>query len=256
MNLLGKGLYALLTFLLLSSQLMAMEPIDTDGPDFVESSEVVPKNYFQYELDIGTASRSKNSVQTALTDTPLLMKYGIAENWELRIASDGFMNQNGQQGVGNTAFGFKYHSQDRNGEAGTPAIAWIVQFQTPIATPYFRTGGILPSLRSVLTWDLPSDYALGLMPGIATQANEAGQTYTAGIFGAVLNKKLTDKLRAFVELSMPTISKPNQNGILASGDIGAAYLLTNDTQLGFRAGLGLNSNSPKKYGLLEIAQRF
>lgn len=235
---------------------LALEPIDTDGPDYVESSEVVPKGYFQYELDIGTASRSTNGIQTALTDTPLLMKYGIANNWELRIASDGFMNQNGQQGIGNTAFGFKYHSQDRSTDTGAPAVAWIVQFQTPIATSYFRTGGILPSLRSVITWDFPNNYTLGMMPGVATQANEAGQTYTAGIFGAVLNKKINEKWRAFVELAMPTISKPNQNGILASGDIGAAYLLTNDIQLGFRAGVGLNANSPRKYGLVEIAQRF
>ncbi len=94
------------------------------------------------------------------------------------------------------------------------------------------------------------------MPGVATQANDIGQSYTAGIFGAVLNKKLSEKLRVFVELSMPTISKVDQNGIVASGDIGAAYLLTFNTQLGFRAGLGLNPNSPKNFGLVELAQRF
>lgn len=241
---------------LLACNAWALEPIDTDGPDFVESSEVVPKGYFQYELDLGSANGSNNGAQQHLTDTPLLLKYGIAENWELRIASDGFMAQNGQLGLGNTAFGFKYHSQDRNESTGAPAISWIAQFQTPIASPYFRTGGILPSLRSVITWELPNEFALGLMPGVATQANEAGKTYTAGIFGAVLNKKLNEKLRVFVEISLPTISKPNQNGIVASGDIGAAYLLTNDTQLGFRAGLGLNPNSPRNYGLFEIAQRF
>jgi hypothetical protein len=245
----------LLSFIIVNG-VYAIEPIDTDGPDFVESSEVVPLGYFQYELDMGSANGSKNGVQLHLTDTPLLLKYGIAENWELRIAADGYVSQSGRQGLGNTAFGFKYHSQDRNEVAGIPAISWIVQFQTPIASPYFRTGGILPSLRSVWTWDLPSDFALGLMPGLATQANEVGQTYTAGIFGAVLNKRINEKVRVFVELSMPTISKPNQNGTIASGDIGAAYLWTNDTQLGFRAGIGLNPNSPKNYGLVEIAQRF
>lgn len=166
------------------------------------------------------------------------------------------MSQSGQTGIGNTAFGFKYHSQDRNEPTGTPAISWIAHFQSPIASPYFRTGGILPSLRSVITWDLPNDFALGLMPGVSIQANEAGQTYTAGIFGAVLNKRLSEKIRVFAELSLPTISKPDQNGVVASGDIGGAYLLNNGTQLGFRAGLGLNPNSPRNYGLLEIAQRF
>ncbi|MEI7531171.1 MAG: transporter [Betaproteobacteria bacterium] len=234
----------------------ALEPFDTDGPDFVESSEVVPKNHFQYEIDVGIANSSNSGAQLHQSDTPLLLKYGIAENWELRLASDGFMTQNRQQGIGNTAFGFKYHSQDRNEATGTPSISWIAQFQTPIASPYFRTGGILPSFRSVITWNLPNEFALGIMPGVATQANDIGQSYTAGIFGAVLNKKLSEKLRVFVELSMPTISKVDQNGIVASGDIGAAYLLTFNTQLGFRAGLGLNPNSPKNFGLVELAQRF
>lgn len=251
-----RGILFFITIFSLINQAFGIEPIDTDGPDFVESSEVVPRGYYQYELGFGSSLASKNSQQARLTDTPLLLKYGIAKDWELRLASDGYIHQDGQKGLGNTAFGFKYHSQDRNPQTGTPAIAWIVHFQTPVASPYFRTGGILPSLRSVITWDLPNDYALGIMPGIAVQSNDYGQNYTAGIFGAVLNKRLTDKTRIFIELSMPTISKSNQNGIIASGDVGAAYLLTNDTQLGFRAGMGLNTNSPKQYILMEIAQRF
>jgi hypothetical protein len=66
----------------------ALEPIDTDGPDFVESSEVVPTGHFQYELDMGSALESGNASQKALTSTPLLLKYGFAENFEVCIASD------------------------------------------------------------------------------------------------------------------------------------------------------------------------
>lgn len=246
----------LITSFALIGKAFGLEPIDTDGPDFVESSEVVPQGYFQYELGLGSSLSSRNSQQARLTDTPLLLRYGIAKDWELRLASDGYINQDGQRGVGNTDIGFKYHSQDRNIETGAPAIAWIVHFQTPIASPYFRTGGVLPSLRSVITWSLANHFALGIMSGLAVQSNDSGQNYTAGIFGAVLNKQVTDKARVFIELSMPTISTPNQNGIITSGDFGAAYLLTNDTQLGFRAGAGLNTNSPRQYILFELAQRF
>jgi hypothetical protein len=234
----------------------ALEPIDADGPDFVESSEVVRLGHFQYELDVGSAKDSGNGVQQALMSTPLLLKYGFAENFELRIESDGYMDQAGQQGMGNTAIGIKWHSQDRNPAAGVPAISWIAHIQMPTGNPYFRNDGILPSLRSVLTWDLPHDYALGLMPGIAIQANDKGEQFTAGVFGAVLNRKFDEKTRAFVELSMPTISRTTQGDLVASADVGAAYLTSSDTQLGFRAGVGLNPNSPKSYFLVEIAQRF
>ncbi len=117
---------------LLACNASALEPIDTDGPDFVESSEVVPKGYFQYELDMGSANGSNNRAQLHQSGTPLLLRYGITENWELRLESEGLMAQSGQTGMGNTAFGFKYHSQDRNEATGAPAISWITHFQTPI----------------------------------------------------------------------------------------------------------------------------
>lgn len=234
----------------------SIEPIDTDGPDFVESSEVVPQGYIQYELDFGGSTSSQNLSQPNTTDTPLLIRYGISSNLEMRIQSDGFINQNGERGIGSTAFGLKYQSQMRNLTTGAPAIAWIIHFDTPIATPNYRTGGILPNLRSVITWDLQDDYSIGLMPGVGIQSNSSGETFTSGIFGAVLGKRLSSKFRVFIELTAPSISKPSQNGVITGGDVGAAYLLSNDTQLGFRAGLGLNNNSPKQYLLMEIAQRY
>ena len=241
---------------LLPSFAHSMDPIDTDGPDFVESSEVVPEAHFQYEFDSSVASASKSGEQKKLSSTPLLLKYGIAQNLELRLASDGYMNQNGQSGTGNTAFGLKYHAQDRNTELGKASISWILHVQTPMGANNFKTTPLLPSLRSVLTWDLPNDLALGLMPGVGLQSGGDGQTFTAGIFGAVLNKRMSDKTRMFVELSIPTFSKPNQNGVVESFDIGGAYLLTHVTQIGFRAGVGLNSNTAKEYGLFEVDQRF
>jgi len=131
-----------------------------------------------------------------------------------------------------------------------------VQFQTPLASPYYRTAGILPSLNVAINWDLPNGFGAGIMPGIAMLADNSGKTYTAGIFGAVLYKSVTEKLRLFAEISIPTISTPNQNGVVTSADVGATYQLTDDTQLGTRFGYGLNSNSPQTYGFFEIAQRF
>lgn len=42
----------LLVALLTSPIVFAAEPIDADGPDFVESSEVIGKGRFQYEADM------------------------------------------------------------------------------------------------------------------------------------------------------------------------------------------------------------
>ena len=249
-------IYLIFLHFLLISQAFGMEPIDTDGPDFVESSEVVPKDYFQYELGFGANSTSKNLEQSSGYETPLLMRYGVNKNFEVRVQSDGYMYQNGEKGIGTTAFGFKYQSNSRNLRTGAPAIAWIVHLETPLASSKFRNNGVLPSIRSVITWDLKNNFSLGIMPGLSAQTNISGERFTAGIFGAVLGKKLTNKTRIFVEISAPTISNNNQNGIIISSDLGAAYLLSNDTQIGFRAGKGLNNNSPKQYIVFELAQRY
>ncbi len=248
--------FALFILILFVNFSFALEPIDTDGPDFVESSEVVPLGYFQYEFDVGSNKSSRSGSTLAEFNSPLLIRYGFSENWELRIASDGYIHRDKEDGFGNTSFGLKYHSLDKDPNRALPSISWIAHFQTPIASPAFKNNAILPSFRSVLTWELPSDLALGLMPGIASQINEANQTYTAGIFGAVLNKRLSSNARVFVELSIPTLSKSSENGVVQSADIGSAYLVNNDLQAGFRAGYGLNSNSPKNYFLFEIDQRF
>lgn len=221
-----------------STCVRAVDAIDTDGPDFVESSETVPLGRFQYELDLGAAGASKNNATPYQTSTPLLLKYGIAPNVELRLASDG---------ISSPALGIKWHTQDRDFATRAPAISWILHVQTTQS---------LPSVRSVITWELADDYALGLMPGMAVQVKDNGQRYVSAILGAVVNKKLSDKARVFAELAMSSIAKSADGGVTASGNLGWAYLLSNDTQLGAKMGVALNDNAPKRTLTFEIAQRF
>ena len=84
----------------------ALEPIDTDGPDFVESSEVVPRGHFQYEVGFTSLSDSPAAPGSALMVTPMLLKYGVAKDLEIRLAPSGFMRQNGESAWGDIDLGF------------------------------------------------------------------------------------------------------------------------------------------------------
>jgi hypothetical protein len=242
----------------------AEEPIDTDGPDFVESSEVVGSGRFQYELDINSEQNRRGADRSSTLTTPTLLKYGISDTAELRLQTDGHVRASDEganpatlrTGVGDTAIGLKWHSQDRNPETGAPSVSWIAHFDTPSGTDGIRGHGVRPSLRTVVTWELPHDLALGLMPGIKSDTTDDGRRFTSGIFGAVLNKRITEKWRAFVEYSATRIAHGRDGGVLADWDIGTAYLLTKDTQIGARAGVAANLNTPSRYILFEIAQRF
>jgi len=246
----------LCTLLLIAVPADALEPIDTDGPDFVESSEVVPLGHFQYEIDMVSVQDRRSDPYTATFSTPALLRYGIADNIEFRVAPEGYFRQDGQSGWGDTAFGFKWHAQDRNALQGKPAVSWILHVDTPSGSSQFGKSGIRPSLRSVITWDLPDDLVLGLMPGIKYDSREDGQRFTSAILGAALTKRLNDKLRAFVELSASQIARSSDGGVLASWDIGAAYLVNDNFQLGVRSGIAANRNTPNNYVLFELAQRF
>ena len=241
---------------LIASSAQALEPIDTDGPDFVESSEVVPRGRFQYELDINRERNARVVPATTTTTTPALLKYGFADNFEWRIAPNGYQKSDNGSGWSDTALGLKWHAQDRDVEKGRAAVSWILHADLPSGTSRLRQTGVRPSLRSVITWELPHDLALGLMPGFKYDSSADGHRYGAMIFGAVLNKRINEQLRVFVEYSGRQIARAADGGVIASWDVGAAWLATHDTQIGIRTGIAANRNTPNNYLLFEFAQRF
>jgi len=248
----------------------AAKPIDADGPDFVESSEVVGKGRFQFEADVVSERDRRNSTHVTTTSTPTLLRFGVADTIEFRIETEGWMRVTGDNagggvrstatGSGDIALGGKWHSQDRDSSTNTPAVSWILHFEVPTGSSEFRGRGITPSLRSVITWDLPHDLALdlalGLMPGVKYGTAPDGHRFVSGIVGLVLNKQWTQTLRSFVENSSSQIARSSDGGVVMTWDAGAAYQVTDDWQIGFRAGFAANRNSPKSQMLVELAGRF
>lgn len=240
--------------------------IDTDGPDFVESSEVVGKGRFQFETDVVTERDHRNPAHITTLSTPTLLRFGVSETLELRIETEGAQrvidhNAAGgagetHSGMGNTALGLKWHSQDRDGATNTPAVSWILHFEAPSGTGPFKGHGVAPSLRSVITWELPHELALGFMPGVRYGSTSDGHRFASLISGLVLNKQWTEKFRTFIENAAPQIAHAGDGGVVMSWDVGAAYLVTRDWQPGIRGGVAANRNTPDEYLLIELAGRF
>lgn len=244
----------------------AAGPIDTDGPDFVESSEAVGNGRLQFEIDAVAERDRRNPARVTTLSTPTLLRFGIADTVELRVETEGRMRvMSGDagggaastvSGTGDTALGVKWHTQDRDGATGTPAVSWILHFEMPTGSSAFRERGVAPSLRSVITWELPNDLALGFMPGIRYGTAPGGRRFASGIAGLVLNKQWTGAFRTFVENASSQIAHAADGGIVMAWDAGAAYLVTNDWQIGLRAGVAANKNTPNNFVLLELAGRF
>jgi hypothetical protein len=240
--------------------------IDTDGPDFVESSEVVGKGRFQFETDVVAERDRRDSTRLTTLSTPTLFRFGVTDTVELRVETEGAIRvmdatANGGapgtvNGRGDTAFGVKWHTQDRDRATNTPAVSWILHFETPSGTGQFKGDGVTPSLRSVITWELPHDLALGFMPGIRYGSTPDGKRVASAISGLVLNKHWTETLRTFIENSAQQIARATDGGVVMSWDVGAAYLIANNWQIGMRASFAANRNTPTNQLLLELAGRF
>lgn len=238
--------------------------IDTDGPDFVDSSEAVGKDRFQIEQELVSERDRRNAVLRRTMSTPTLMRYGISETVELRLEGDTRVRETTSNsginttisGHGDLGMGLKWHSQDRDEARNVPAISSILQLDTPSGSREFRGRGIRPSLRSIITWDLPHEFSLGMMPGLARDSRADGHRFTSGILGISLAKRLTERFRVFVESSTSQFARAENGGVVSAWDIGTAYLLTNDWQLGGRFAVAANRNSPGSAFFVEIAGRF
>jgi len=238
--------------LMMCSAARAEEPIATDRPDFVESSDTVGRGRFQIETSIAFERDRRADFSSRVRSTPTLLRYGVSEDWELRLESDGAirqrLNESGigsrQRGTADLAVGAKWHWRDGDEASGAPGLAWLVHVDLDSGSAAYRGQGLRPSLRMVAEWELAGGWSAGLMPGIYRDRNENGKHFTGAILAAVLGKSLTEQLRGFVELSGQQLTSEKNGGKLITFDTGLAYLLTNTLQLDLALARGLNKNSP------------
>jgi len=229
----------------------AVEPIDTEGPDFTDSPQVVPPGRFQVEVS-PTWSRTRD----AGTDfaTPTLLRYGLRDDWEVRIAPEGYVREHGVHGMGDTAIGVKWHSSDGSGAA--PALGWILHLTLPTGAESLRGRGVRPSLHATLSWDLAHEWDVGVMPGLEVDDDDSGHRFTYGVLGIVAGKHVTEKFRVYGEFSGERLTSASHGGTIAEWDTGASYTLGTETLVGVRLATGVNRDSPARSLLIELAHRF
>ena len=221
------------------------DPIATDRPDFVESSNTVGRGRVQLETSVAWERDHADGVEVETSSTPSLLRVGVSERWELRLESDGWLRSRARaagtaetlRGGADVSVGAKYHLRDRD---GAPSMAWLLHADLPTGERAFRGHGVRPSLRFVAEWELPRDLSLGVMPGVIRDDDGSGHDYTAGIFGIVLGKSWTPRFRTFVEVAAEQLARPRDGGNAVSFDLGGAWLLSDDMQLDVAMSAGLS----------------
>ncbi len=227
----------------------AQDAIATDRPDFVESSNVVGDGRLQIETSLLLERDRQGAVRERTAATPTLLRYGIGDEFELRIETDGRLIQrhsapgvrDTEAGYADTALGLKWHAMDASGSL--PSVGVLLHADLDTGSRALRGQGLRPSLRVVGEWELSNGYSLGVMPGLGVERDQDGR-YRYAILGVVLGKSINERLRGFVEVAMPQIARSAHGGTQASLDLGAAYLLSDNVQFDAMLAYGLNRRTP------------
>ena len=224
------------------------DQIVPDRPDFVESSIAVGKGRFQLETSLAAERDRSAGVRERGVFTPTLLRYGLSDNVELRLETDGWTRQHTSidnppaslrtSGMADSSLGVKWHVQDAAG--GLPSVAVLVHADLPSGAAELRGHGVRPSLRLSAEWDLPDDFSIGVMPGVASQTSDDGRRFTGAMLGVSLGKDWNARWHSFVEVAAPQIARTRDGGTQAILDIGAAYLVNNQCQIDTALTRGLN----------------
>ena len=224
----------------------ARADIITDRPDVAESSETVGAGRFQVEA--GASLDAADDGDTLNMSTPLKLRLGITDGFELHLETPGLTvdRETSGAGEGDTRAGF-----------GAVDLGFKVHFT--------GGGGVLPSTGLLLAVTLPSggaeDAPLALSPTLAMDweithalgagANvgltfnlEAGATHAvryALAVGRTLDP-LTDRLRLYGEVSGESPMGDGDHEVWLGG--GVSFLITPDLQLDAAASAGMTDATP------------
>jgi hypothetical protein len=229
------------------------DKISPDRPDFVNSSDVVGKGRLQVEAGVEWDRERDQDVHARTLTTPLTLRYGIGETFELRLDTDGRTISHGidpdsgarddSAGYADSAIGFKWHIADKQGKL--PSYGLIVEATVPSGSRELRTPGLRPVLYVPAEWDLPNDFSLGIMPGAGVDRNDRGSHYTYGVMAASLGKDFNERLHGILEVALPQIARADNGGTQARLDAGLAWLVNKDCQVDAIVMRGLNHRTPE-----------
>lgn len=233
------------------------EPLVTDRPDFTESPETVPPGRVQLEGGVTfTRDHESPSQSYSFTAPELLLRVGLIDAWELRLGWAGYtwieerlpeQTRSGRtvyrdewsQGASDLYIGAKWKLFEQAGMR--PHLSLIPAFTVPSGTIGFSADDVDPELKLAWSYDLSDALALSGNVNAVVPSDDEGHFFQAGA-SMSLAVGLTDNLGFYLEYfgSYPNTRESDSSH---SVNAGLTLLLTDDFQLDWRVGFGLNEEA-------------
>ena len=240
-------LFALFCFASISAQ--NTEPIQTDRPDQTETPSLVPKGMFQVET--GFSFQKDNTVNKTNILPSTLWKYGVNDNFELRLITEYVSEKQADAKIDGLApiyFGFKVKLTEEKGIF--PKTSFIAHLSLPnAASTKYKTDFYAPEFRFVMQHTLSEKISFSYNLGAEWDGFSAEPTF---IYTIASGYSITQKWGSYIELFgfAPQNNKANHNF-----DGGITYLINNNFMLDLSTGFGITNNAPKHYFALGFSFR-
>ena len=225
------------------------EPLESDRPDFTDSSTTVGYQRFQIESGYTYTHAIAGDPTHDAHDLPeLLVRYGVAERLELRLAwdegmvFDRYTDRNSGRVVtenGSTDLDVRFQVCDQQaGQMASPIGHHRFRFG-PRGAPAQSSRQVDPFVNYLYSWEFTKKLSLNCSTGSLWTA-ESGDHFSRFSQSASVEYELTEKLHVFNEWYAFFRRDSSDNRPQHYYDAGLTYLVTPNFQLDWRAGLGLN----------------
>ena len=222
--------------------------MNTDRPDFTESSRTVGKGITQWELgytytvndDAGVRARSHSYPEA-------LLRAGIWADWfELRVGwcyaeqvEEVGATRERSQGSEDLYLGIKLGLTPQDG--WLPEMALIPQMTVPVGSAGLTAGECLPGINLIYSWELNDRWSFAGQ----TQLNRALDTVTQRPFldvsqSLVIGMSITERIGGFIEWYVMVPDGADFDPTLHYLDGGFTLAMNANLQLDVRLGKGLS----------------
>lgn len=230
-------------FVLLLIPAAAVAQIATDRPNVVESPLVVDVGMLQGEAGLGMT----RTADVDLFSAPILLRYGIAQGWEVRLETPGLGTRTDpadvldETGLGDVALGAKWHLRDAD-DSG-PGFALLFHADLPTGSGDFKGSGVRPSVRGTGDWSLTELLTVGGLVGVRFDKLE-DRRFTSAILAGTLGQQWTPDFGTLVEVAFTQIASEEYGGNVGLLNLGGVFLARDWLQFDALLGLPLTSGAP------------
>jgi hypothetical protein len=237
--------------------------LESDRPDFTEGSSTVTAGHLQIEGGYSYVYNDNSEGRSESHTLPLLLlRAGIKDDLELRIAWEGYTNQSlrsdGQsefvsQGGTDFSVGIKHRMYTEEG--ALPDISFIAELGIPAGAKATTADEVEPALKLIWAHSLPGDFSLAGNINFSGPVEDS-QRFFETAASIALAVPLNATIGTYVEYFgfYPGRDAPERSSMnFLNG--GFTYGVTENLQLDVLAGFGLNDQADDFFTGLGFALR-